>query len=129
MAAAKFFVETEQGDLVNDDRLDEIRKHARKFWDEIDKASAPPTWKHAPTEMKQMYQRFMVDKFPELRLCDNSWKADQIAASNYGSWYNYWVKRRINDAQMKPAKRQKTTLSVSMISNALSLLFLISIPY
>ena len=37
----------------------------------------------------------MDKRFPELRLCDNDWKSDQIAAANYQSWYTYWVKPHI----------------------------------
>jgi hypothetical protein len=35
----------------------------------------------------------MERKFPELRLCDNSWKADFIATLNYPSWYNNNVEK------------------------------------
>lgn len=30
---AKFFVETEEGSIVNEDRLDDICKYARKIWE------------------------------------------------------------------------------------------------
>lgn len=117
--AAKVFVETEHGKAVNVNRLDDIRKYARKFWHTIDKGSAPPTWRQAPIEMKQMYYGLMIEKFPELKLCDNNWKADQIAATNYNSWHSYWVKRLVNEVQMKPSKRRKITSSVSRISGSL----------
>ena len=128
----KVFIETENGDAVNEDRLNDIRKYARKLWDTIDKGSAPPTWKQAPIQMKQMYHKLMVEKFSELKLCDNNWKADHLASTNYTSWHNYWVKRRLKEVQTKPLKRRKITSSVSRISASLfhcySNLFLINIP-
>ena len=50
----KVFIETEHGNAVNEDWLNDITKYVCKLWDTINKGSAPPTWKQAPTQMKQM---------------------------------------------------------------------------
>lgn len=114
----KVFVETEHGDPVGENRLDHLRKYACKFFEDIDKSKAPPTWKQAPTEMRQTLHKLMVDRFPELKLCDSDWKVDQIVSSTYTSWHTYWVKR-VESAQQKPRKRQKTTSLVSRASESL----------
>jgi hypothetical protein len=85
----KVFVETENGDTTGKDRLERLWKHARNFFQMIDKSTAPPTWKQAPTAMRQALHTSMVDKFPELRLCNSDWKVDQVVSSTYTSWHAY----------------------------------------
>jgi hypothetical protein len=115
----KVFVETEHGEAVGEDQLDDIRKYAHKFFDTIDKDKAPATWKQAPPDMKQTFHKLMVERFPELRLCEGGWKVDQMASNTYTSWHSYWVKRFANPAQTKPWKRRRTTSSVSRVSESL----------
>lgn len=50
-------------------------------------AAMPLTWEHADEELKKRYYRAMAAGFFELRLCDSSWKAEQIATCIYSSWF------------------------------------------
>jgi hypothetical protein len=115
----RVFVETENGDPVGEDRLESLRKYARNLFQTIDKSTAPPTWKQAPTAMRQGLHRLMIDKFPELRLCDSDWKVDQVVSGTYTSWHSYWVKRLGLAPKTQPQKRRKTTSSVSRVSKSI----------
>jgi hypothetical protein len=53
-------------------------------------AVMPPTWEQADQETKKGYYRAMAAGFFELRLCDSSWKAEQLAACIYSSWFVGW---------------------------------------
>ncbi len=53
-------------------------------------APVPLTWERADEEIKKGYYRAMAAAFFELRLCDSSWKADQIATCIYSSWVLRW---------------------------------------
>ena len=121
------FFETQHGEPVNDDRVDDCRKYAREFFDSIDKSKIPPTWKQAPTEMRHMLHNFLVDVFPEFRLCHNNWKVDQIVSPTYTSWRNYWVKR-FEPPNLKRRTWKKTRSSVSRVSEC-SFIVIHSDPY
>ena len=53
-------------------------------------AVMPLTWEHMGEETKKGYYRAMAAGFFELRLCDSSWKAEQIATCIYPSWFSEW---------------------------------------
>jgi hypothetical protein len=53
-------------------------------------APVPLTWERVDVEIKKEYYRAMAAAFFELRLCDSSWKADQIATRIYSSWFSGW---------------------------------------
>jgi hypothetical protein len=118
------FFETEHGDAVNDERVNKCRKHARDFFHAIDISKIPLTWKQAPTEMRHALHKSLVDAFPELRLCHNNWKVDQMVSPTYTSWHNYWIKR------LGPPKTtwKKTRSSVSRVSKC-SFIVIYSDPY
>ena len=41
------------------------------------------------------YHQEMRRKFPILALCENSWKADQIAIDNYSSWHTSYAPKHV----------------------------------
>jgi hypothetical protein len=83
------YIEDENGRSVDGHRLTEIRKLARKVWNKFaDIGQAPPTWGKANVNFTTEYRREMRHHFPELRLCENDWKAELLATENYPSWYN-----------------------------------------
>ena len=73
----------------------------------------------------------MGSHFPELRLCDLNWKAEQIATNHYPSYFNNWsskygsctnqkdedclvvTKRSQRESTMAVPKQQKVDLIVS----------------
>jgi hypothetical protein len=43
-----------------------------------------------------MYCLEMCSCFPELKLCDLDWKAEQIATDNYPSWHSTWDSKMVH---------------------------------
>ena len=82
------FIEDENGNAVDGHCVTAIRAHARAIWVSLGKLNLlPATWGKADSKAQQEYRQEMRAKFPELSLCDNNWKADQIATDTYPSWY------------------------------------------
>ena len=85
------YVEFENGEMISGDRATEIRRFARSIWVLLgNKGSLPATWGAADIETRKLYSQEMCKRFPELKLCDLDWKAEQIATDNYPSWHNTW---------------------------------------
>jgi hypothetical protein len=104
------FIEDEKGQTIDGHRARDIRAHARSIWIALaDRKRAPATWGKADMETIRNYRHEMKAKFPELRLCDNDWKADLVATINYPSWRTNYIKSNIvkeehpeGDAQLAP---------------------------
>lgn len=74
-------------------RLRDLCSHARVIWTRFQQVGhAPSTWGRTDAETVQVYHRKMCTKFPELGLCENDWKADQLATENYPFWFSNHVK-------------------------------------
>jgi hypothetical protein len=88
------FIEDENGNIVDGFRATVIRRFARELWAGLNRVGkAPKTWGKVDAAVATQYRNEMERKFPELRFCDNSWKADYIATLNYPSWYNNNVEK------------------------------------
>jgi hypothetical protein len=78
------YVELDDGTVVDGYRATAIRDKARSIWYElVRKGRDPDTWMKVDNETGTAYKREMEDAFPELRLCELNWKAQQIAIDNY----------------------------------------------
>ncbi len=107
----KIFVETEDGNIVSETRMDDIRKYARNLWEIfLDEGTAPPRWGEAKPHISQRFRRLMCAQFPELRFCDNNWKVDHIATLHYPSWYRYWVKMKSKKQKIRSRSVSRTSL-------------------
>jgi hypothetical protein len=85
------YVEFEDGQMISGDRATEIRRFARSIWVLLGNKGTPPvTWGAADIETRKLYSQEMCTRFPELKLCDLDWKAEQIATDNYPSWHYTW---------------------------------------
>jgi hypothetical protein len=84
------------GKPVDGHRAGIIREAAREIWKHLSKAGkAPEQWKtDVPVDTADTYKYEMAHRFEELRLCDNGWKAEQIAVDNYPSWRTNRIKAR-----------------------------------
>jgi hypothetical protein len=86
------YVEEQDGTVVDGHRATEMRRYARLIWVHMAKEGGPPpSWGKADVKLSQAYCREMCQRFPELKLCNLDWKADQIATDNYPSWYKNWL--------------------------------------
>jgi hypothetical protein len=88
------FIEDENGNIIDGFRATAMRRFARELWASLNSVGkAPKTWGKVDAAVAAQYRNEMERKFLELRLCDNSWKADFIATLNYPSWYNNNVEK------------------------------------
>jgi hypothetical protein len=86
------YVEDENGEPVDGYLAQHIRTWARGIWVEInEKGILRAKWGDMSVEDLKYYHREMRRKFPILALCENSWKADQIAIDNYSSWHSSYA--------------------------------------
>jgi hypothetical protein len=84
------YIEDENGQVIDGHRASAMRKLARSIWIALaNTGKAPAKWSQADIVVAQSYRREMRHHFPELRLCENDWKADLIASDNYPSWYSH----------------------------------------
>jgi hypothetical protein len=86
------FIEDDNGNIIDGFRATAMRRFARELWAGLN-GKAPKTWGKVDAAVASQYRNEMERKFSELRLCDNSWKADLIATLNYPSWYNNNVEK------------------------------------
>jgi hypothetical protein len=86
------FVEDERGEPIDGYQAQYIRTWARGIWIEIaEKGILRAKWGDMSVEDLKYYHQEMRRKFPILALCENSWKADQIAIDNYSSWHTSYA--------------------------------------
>jgi hypothetical protein len=117
------YLEKEDGVMVDETRLHEMREVARNMWKGFKKQGIlPPTWRSARVEVRSEYYREMRQKFLEFRLCETDWKADQLAADYYYSFHNYHAKGKGRQGEgigtMEPvAKRMKTGAEPEQMSS------------
>ena len=117
------------GSIVTEERFDKIRKFACTFWMALKaEGNPPPKWAGASMDIKNRYYGELRSNYPELKLCDNNWKADYIASLYYGHWYNYhithkqsaYINSTAESVSTTSRKRRRTAKSVSHLSIAIS---------
>ncbi|KAJ6504332.1 hypothetical protein C8R47DRAFT_1210402 [Mycena vitilis] len=83
------YVDDDSGDMVDGFRFTAMKKLAAGIWFSLrEKGRAPVKWSQASIDVSTLYHNEMCQRFPELRYCADNWKSQQIATSNYPSWYN-----------------------------------------
>jgi hypothetical protein len=82
------YVEDANGQRVDSYRVTQIRQLTREIWMHLcDHGVAPKTWMKSSLPVHSYFHSEMYKRFPELHLCENHWKVDQIAISGYSGWY------------------------------------------
>ena len=85
------YVEDESGQMIDGHKASAIHKMACSIWAAfVQHGKAPTKWSQADIVVLQSYQREMQQHFPELPLCENNWKAEQIAIDNYPLWRTHY---------------------------------------
>jgi hypothetical protein len=89
------YIETMDGNVVDGNRAAEMRKFARTIWVAYAKEGITLlSWGQADVKARRIYYSKMGSRFPELRLCELDWKAEQIATDNYPSWHTNWLAKQ-----------------------------------
>jgi hypothetical protein len=112
MNVKKRFIEYQNGQTI-----DGHRAHACSIWIALATRNySPATWSKADLETIRNYRHEMKTKFPELRLCDNDWKADLVATINYPSWRTNYIKSNVvkeehpeDNAQLPPLSQSSSS--------------------
>ena len=82
------FVENEDGTPVDGFRISGITNQMREIWREChSQGIVPVTWGKGTSSFKTFFRLQMYGYAPELRLCEDNWKLEQIATVNYSGWY------------------------------------------
>lgn len=83
-----WYVQNENGLVVDADRVTSIRQRARALWQQLLRLGlAPVSWSNAGADAQDLYEYHMISRFPELSYCEDNWKVQMIATDNYSSWY------------------------------------------
>jgi hypothetical protein len=88
------YVVDKDGNAIDGFRAAEMRRVARSIWAQFSSAGLAPMKWMTETQLPtgEHYVREMQTRFPELRLCENGWKAHQIAIDYYPSWRTGQIK-------------------------------------
>ena len=112
----------EDGTVLDGPTVAEIRRESKKIWRRLcqDRRIGAPWSSIDPTHQ----MKFIVEieaKFPLLRLCDNHYKAESIAYTDYSHWYDNWhspekvrarkCKRELAACSTRPRKSQRRSQS------------------
>lgn len=112
------YVQDKDGNPVDGDRAGFIRGIANGIWRALaDRGVAPRTWKRGPLHIQESYNREMATRFPELRLCSQDWKAEQIAIDNYPAFHGL---RFPEDKKEKEHVKQGEWKSIYFTGNNIS---------
>jgi len=91
---ANHYLETENGDPVSPERLEAFCSQAQSLWIAIFRAHMTPhTWGTAHSDVKKFFLVSMANDFPELCLCSDSWKANNLVTKNYSSFRDNHAQR------------------------------------
>ncbi|KAL0567756.1 hypothetical protein V5O48_014237 [Marasmius crinis-equi] len=95
------FLEKDDGTLWDVSDKEALLKEARSYWNQyINMHDMTDNFSSIKAIQLQHFRNYMESRFPALRLCSRSWKADMIWLRNYHSWKNTAVGRveRVNVA-------------------------------
>ena len=86
------FVEDSNGVVVDGFYISQLMGFMREVWLELlQKNLAPTTWGQGAATVCNFFQIEVYKHFPDLRLCENHWKVDYIATTNYPGWHRKFV--------------------------------------
>lgn len=89
------YVEDRNGHPINGHLASDIRRHARAIFVGFAlKGNVFKSWTEADHNSLKTYYCEMAERFEELRLCANDWKAEMIALDIYRTWREQWRKRK-----------------------------------
>ena len=88
------YVETRDRNPISGHLASEIRRHARAIFVGLaQEGHLFNSWTEADHNSLKVYYNEMAERFEELRLCANDWKAEMIALDIYRTWRDQWQKR------------------------------------
>ena len=102
------FLEDEDGNRVHVDRQKEILGEATTSWNTMKDFNIKLTaYRDMPATSLDYFRARMESKCPELRLCANHWKVDEIWTEKFSSWRNRSSNTPEVKLEVKPPMRQR----------------------
>ncbi|KAJ7463091.1 hypothetical protein B0H11DRAFT_2310327 [Mycena galericulata] len=81
------FITAQDGRSPTTERMSEARSCTSSLYFELKAENLlPTTWTQATHSVKNRFRAVVESEVPELRLCDNHWKADKLASITFSSW-------------------------------------------
>jgi hypothetical protein len=100
------FMEDENGSQVPEKTKKALRRTAKGFFEGLlENGSAPAAWGNATLSTRHTFINTMETEFSFLRLCEDHWKANQVATNSYSQWYQHATERKTVVAAKKANKR------------------------
>jgi len=82
------YLEKENGEVPEADKLANIRKALRAGWTELaQRKMAPDTWGKASTSARQFIRSIMEKNYPIFKLAEDGWKLENLCTYSYPSWH------------------------------------------
>ena len=82
------YMEDKDGNEVPEKIKDAVRKEAKLFFNLLlENGRAPIVWGDASIDVSNELVHALETKFEFLRLCDDHWKALQVATNSYSQWH------------------------------------------
>lgn len=86
------YMEDETGIEVTAERAGGARTLAKEIFSQLAKGKSfrdiPPKWTQVSNDVKRYYFIEMYKQYPELRFCDDNWKARKLGSESYSPWYH-----------------------------------------
>ncbi len=99
------YIEDRNGQPINGHLASDMRRHARAIFVGLAlKGYLFTSWTEADHDSLKTYYHEMSERFEELRLCTNDWKAEMIALDIYRTWRDQWEKRQKKRKQPEKTK-------------------------
>ncbi|PCH36530.1 hypothetical protein WOLCODRAFT_159493 [Wolfiporia cocos MD-104 SS10] len=81
------FTEHADGEMFSDSELESVRRACRGFFQSVvERGIVPKSWGRLSTEAASEFRAHLEKLFPELALCENHWKVDQLGTVLYPRW-------------------------------------------
>lgn len=101
------YIEDRNGQPINGHLASDIRRHARAIFVGFAlEGRLFSSWTEADHTSLKAYYREMAERFEELRLCANDWKAEMVALDIYRTWRDQWQKKKNKTKTGKDTKTE-----------------------
>ncbi|KAJ3558411.1 hypothetical protein NM688_g937 [Phlebia brevispora] len=92
LTAQYFFLKDEYGNLVPAEYVKKICNWCGTFYNQLVydlKGPLPKSWEsHAPLGIRNEFVKLAEERFPQLALCEDHWKAKQLVIATYPGWHS-----------------------------------------
>lgn len=103
------FLEDDLGQPLPEARVTSILSNMRDIWHKFRRRNlidANITWTSMSLVVKKTFRAEIIKSFPELNLCEDMWKVDQLAKRHYASYKQTWFTNKSDEKSTSAGKRK-----------------------